>query len=219
MKTTNEIILSCPLFSGMTEKELENALLLFSAASRAYRRGSILASAGEKLERFGLVLSGTVQVSLIDIDGNPIIMASVTAGDTFGESLCWLRTQEIPVTITAFTDASVLWLSPEELMPEKNGDCFACQMKYRFSSMLAQKTLAMNDRIQILSKPSIRQKLITFLSQCSVKYKGKTFSVPFDRETLALYLGVNRSALSRELSAMQKEGIIEFYKNTFKILK
>jgi len=85
--------------------------------------------------------------------------------------------------------------------------------------MLAHKTLSMNDRIQILTKPNIRQKIITFLSQYSNRIGGKTFSIPFDRETLALYLGVNRSALSRELSAMQNDGIIEFYKNTFKILK
>lgn len=212
-------ICSCPLFSGMTETEQKNALALFSAAERLHPRGSILASAGGRLERFGLVLSGTVQVSLIDIDGNSIIMASVTAGETFGESLCWLKTEEIPVTITAVSDAEILWLSPENLMPDKPETDLARELKYRFSSMLAGKTLLMNDRIQVLSKPSIRLKLITLLSQYSVRFGSKTFSVPFDRETLALYLGVNRSALSRELSAMQKEGIIEFYKNTFKILK
>lgn len=219
MSTVKDPIFSCPLFSGMSDSELENALSLFSAVERFHPRGSILASAGERLERFGLVISGTVQVSLIDIDGNSIIMASVTSGETFGESLCWLKTEEIPVTITAVADTSVLWLSPENLMPEKSENSLACKLKYRFSSMLARKTLLMNDRIQVLSKPTIRLKLITFLSQCSVRYGGKTFSVPFDRETMALYLGVNRSALSRELSAMQKEGIIEFYKNTFKILK
>lgn len=219
MKAMLKAIESCTLFAGMDESGQKSALALFSATEKSYPRGSILASAGERLERFGLVVSGTVQVSLIDIDGNPIIMASVTAGETFGESLCWLKTEEIPVTITAVADTSVLWLSPENLMPEKSENSLARELKYRFSSMLARKTLLMNDRIQVLSKPTIRLKLITFLSQCSVRCGGKTFSVPFDRETLALYLGVNRSALSRELSAMQKEGIIEFYKNTFKILK
>ena len=76
----------------------------------------------------------------------------------------------------------------------------------------------MNDRVQILSKTTIREKIVTFLSQYSNRFGSKTFSVPFDRETLALYLGVNRSALSRELSAMQRDGILEYYKNSFKIL-
>ena len=206
-----------PLFSGMTEKEIESSLSLFQSIKQEYQKGSVIATQGSRLHRFGFILSGTVQVSFYDIDGNSVIMASVSVGDTFGESLCWLQVAEIPVTITAFTDVTMLWLSPEELL---KGNCAqALDLHNRFSKLLAQKTLSMNDRIQILSKSGIRQKIITFLSQCNTRFGGKTFSVPFDRETLALYLGVNRSALSRELSAMQKEGIIEFYKNTFKILK
>lgn len=204
------------LFKDLNENEIEKALNLFSSVKRKYSKGENIASAGTRLKKFGLVLSGTVQVSFIDIDGNSVIMASVTKGDTFGESLCWLNISEIPVTVTAFTDVEVLLLSPQSL--SSSTDALALELKNRFVSMLATKALAMNDRIQILSKPTVRQKIITFLSQYSNRSQSKTFSVPFDRETLALYLGVNRSALSRELSAMQKEGIIEFYKNTFKIL-
>ncbi|MBR2900777.1 MAG: Crp/Fnr family transcriptional regulator [Clostridia bacterium] len=210
------IIPSNMLFKDLNENEIEKALNLFSSVKRKYSKGENIASAGTRLEKFGLVLSGTVQVSFIDIDGNSVIMASVTKGDTFGESLCWLNISEIPVTVTAFTDVEVLLLSPQSL--SSSTDALALELKNRFVSMLATKALAMNDRIQILSKPTVRQKIITFLSQYSNRSQSKTFSVPFDRETLALYLGVNRSALSRELSAMQKEGIIEFYKNTFKIL-
>lgn len=207
-----------PLFKGMNDNEVETALSVFSAVKQEYQKNSVISPAGSALSRFGFVLSGTVQVSFNDIDGNSVIMASVSEGDTFGESLCWLKVQEIPVTITAFSDVSLLWLSPENLI-NNNASPTAADLRNRFSSMLAQKTLSMNERIQILTKPTIRQKIITFLSQSSTRYGSKTFSVPFDRETLALYLGVNRSALSRELSAMQAEGIIEFYKNTFKIIK
>lgn len=208
----------CSLFKGMNEADITLALETLDASRRDYARGSIIAHSGTKLSRFGLVLSGTVQVSFCDIDGNDVLMASVSAGDTFAESLCWLNIEDIPVTIKAFTDASVLWLSPLRLA---DGDPSAVvqELRNRFVSMLAKKTLLMNDRVQILSKPTVRLKIITFLSQYSNRLGSKTFSVPFDRETLALYLGVNRSALSRELSAMQNAGIIEFYKNTFKILK
>ncbi len=216
MKIRNPIFIS-ELFRGMSESDAKSALSLLDSREKSYSRGDILAYAGERLERFGLVLSGTVQVSFSDIDGNAVIMASVTEGDTFGESLCWLAVPEIPVTITAFTDASVLWLSPRSLYRE-DCDRVLTLLRNRFVSMLATKTLAMNDRIQILSKPTLRLKIITCLSQCSIRSGSKTFSLPFDRETLALYLGVNRSALSRELSAMQKDGIIEYYKNSFRIL-
>lgn len=200
----------------MTEADIDSALALLLAKKNEYTKNSIVVSAGETLERFGLVLSGTIQVSFSDIDGNAVIMANVTSGETFGESLCWLGVPEIPVSISAFTDASVLWLSPKALKQGESSD-IAHELQNRFSSMLAQKTLAMNDRVQILSKPTIREKIVTFLSQYSNRSGSKTFSVPFDRETLALYLGVNRSALSRELSNMQRDGIIEYYKNSFKI--
>ena len=211
-------LLTSPLFSGMSELEIERALKIFDAVEKQYAKNEIIAQTGTKLTRFGIVLEGTVQVNFIDIDGNLVLMASVTAGDAFAESLCWLKVQEIPVTITAFSDARVLWLDPSVLSSNCD-DGLVTMLRNRFVSILASKTLTMNDRVQVLSKPTLRQKIITFLSQYSNKNSSKTFSIPFDRESLALYLGVNRSALSRELSAMKNEGIIDFYKNTFKILK
>lgn len=205
-----------PLFCGMNDRDINMALSLLAAKNTEYTKNTIIVHAGEQLERFGLVISGTIQVSFSDIDGNAVIMANVTVGETFGESLCWLGVPEIPVSISAFTDANVLWLSPKALKQGERSE-IAHELQNRFSSMLAQKTLAMNDRVQILSKPTIREKIVTFLSQYSNRFGSKTFSVPFDRETLALYLGVNRSALSRELSNMQRDGIIEYYKNSFKI--
>ncbi len=213
-----QILSACPLFKDMPRGDIEVALCLLDAVKKDYAKNAILASAGDKLSRFGVVLSGTVQVSFTDIDGNLVLMASVTAGDAFAESLCWLRIEEIPVTITACTEASVLWLDPTALSANCDNELIK-ELRNRFISILATKTLSMNDRVQVLSKPTLRQKIITLLSQYSNRFSAKTFSVPFDRESLALYLGVNRSALSRELSAMKSDGIIDFYKNTFKILK
>ena len=82
--------------------------------------------------------------------------------------------------------------------------------------MLAERTLAMNDRIQILSKPAIREKVITLLSQYRAS-PGETVELPFGREAMAKYLGVNQSALSRELSRMQDEGIISFKGRRFTV--
>ena len=211
------IILKNPLFASFSEAEAEAALTLLTASRGEYCKNSIIISAGGRMYRFAIVLSGEVQVSFTDIDGNDVLMASVTSGESFGESLCWLAVPEVPITVRAVSDTELLWLSPDALRSDITP--IARELYNRFVSMLAQKTLAMNDRVQVLSKPSIRQKLITYFSQCASRSGSKTFHIPFDRETLALYLGVNRSALSRELSKMQAEGIIEFYKNSFKILK
>ena len=88
----------------------------------------------------------------------------------------------------------------------------------RFISALATRTLHMNQRIQILSRNTLRMKLTTFLSQYAAA-QGDSFTVPFDRASMANFLGADRSALSRELSNMRREGIIDYHHNWFRILK
>lgn len=211
-----DILTKCPLFSGMDDLTRASALFILSAHKATYQKGQLLRKMGDKSSAFGLVLSGTVQACCDDIDGNMMIMAGVSAGNMFGEALCYLKVSESPVYIRALTDCSVLWMSVDGMTEGK--DPLARDLFKRFASILAERMLSMNDRIQILSKITLREKLITFFTQCEREYGSRAFSIPFDRESLAIYLGVNRSALSRELSVMKNEGIIDFHKNYFKIL-
>ncbi len=214
-----KVISSCELFEGMNEDALSHAFSFFSAYVKKYVKGECVCPCGSSMPSFGLVLRGSVQVFSDDINGNRIIMASASAGNTFGESLCFLQVKEIPVCIYAFEDTEILWLKGAPLHSlgavTDSRDRVLCE---RFVSMLAKRTLSMNDRIQILSKLTLREKLITYFSYCARESGGRTFHIPHNRESLAIYLGVNRSALSRELSRMKKEGIIEYYRNSFKIL-
>ena len=207
-----EIILDCELFSSLDDEALSDALEFFEAAAKEYRKNECICHVGDHLQGFGLVLRGVVQVFTEDINGQRVIMANVSSGSTFAESLCFLEESSSPVCIFAAADCKILWLKCRNL---KKG---CSELTNRFISMLARRTLSMNDRIQILSKLTLREKLLTYLSQCAKEAGSRTFSIPLDRESLSLYLGVNRSALSRELSALQRDGIIEFYKNSFKIL-
>ena len=211
----------CPLFSGLSGKKLETALDFFDACIRIYKKGQMLHIAGDRLAFFGLVLSGTVQVYEDDIDGNQMIMNNVTAGHTFGESLCYLRC-ESRIYIKALTDCRILAMAPVHVnrYDRKMSDTEAA-FSERFTAMLAERTLAMNRRIQILSKLTLREKLITFFTEYSQKADGEGgyFTVPFQRDDMAVYLGTNRSALSRELSKMKKEGVIDFERNRFRILR
>ena len=212
-----DVIAHCTLFENLSREELTYALRFFSAAQRIYERGDFLNRISAPLEGFGLVLSGTIQVYMDDIDGNQMIMANVGEGETFGESLCFLH-RDAPVYICSVTDSVVLWMNTERIRhPEVNPSARDIMLANRFTAMLAARTLAMNDRIQILSKISIRDKLITFFSQYCSRTGRQEITIPFDRNDMATYLGVNRSALSRELGRMKQEGIIDFHKNTFKI--
>ena len=214
----NEKIKSCSLFSGLSDEECREALSRLKATASCYRKGEILRAAGTSLSSFGLVTRGVVQVFMDDINGDQIIMATAHEGRTFGESLSFLRVSEIPVSIYAAEDCEVLWLNPEGLENTHCGDRLGIDLYHRFVATLAERALDMNDRIQVLSKLTLREKLLTLFSQYANKNGSRTFSLPLNREQLAAYLGVNRSALSRELCRMRDEKIIEFYKNTFKIL-
>ena len=212
------VLKTCALFRDFSDEELSAAEKFFDARIKTYEKGEILQLAGSEMTRFGLLLDGTVQVYMDDINGNRMIMANVRPGVTFGEALCWLRVPEIPVCITAAADSTVMWLSAENLRFSQNGS-LEQELRSRFISILARRTLSMNDRIQILSKSSIRAKLFTFFSQCHSENGDITFYVNLDRQDMAAYLGTDRSALSRELSRMKSEGLIDYRKNRFTILK
>ena len=212
------MILQCPLFQGLPPDALDYALSYFEAHVKAYEKGDFLHQVSFPLERFGLVLSGTIQVSMDDMDGHHIIMNNVSAGGLFGEAYCFLGT-DAPIYICAVTEAEVLWMRPTRVkaprLPLQERDQMLAN---RFVAALASRTLSLNQRIQILSRRTLREKLITFLSQYATA-KGDTFTVPFDRASMANFLGADRSALSRELSHLRKEGVLDYHRNQFRILK
>ncbi|MBO5755250.1 MAG: Crp/Fnr family transcriptional regulator [Clostridia bacterium] len=209
-----------PLFSALDEAALDEALTLLRGVEQSYKKGECLRRAGDSFFSFGLVLSGRVEVYMEDFDGGRMMMASVGEGDSFGESLAYLHTEESPVFVFAAEDARVVWLDASFF--KQTVSCHTASLplllRERFVSLLATRALMQNDRIQILSKAGLRARLVTFFSQCEHRYKSKTFRVPFDRASLAVYLGVNRTALSRELSRMREEGILDFYKDSFRLL-
>ncbi len=209
----------CSLFVELDKNQIDQALEILKAYTRRCQKGDILHRAGSVLKQFGMVLQGSVQVYRDDINGDRQILANVVPGESFGESMCLLQVEEQPIHIAATQDSKILWMSTEWM----NSLCDGCtpfrhQLIHRFLQMLAERTLTMNDRIQILSKSTLRAKLITFFSQCTHRFGSTTFSVPFDRADMAVYLGVDRSALSRELSKMRAEGLIDFERNKFSII-
>ena len=146
------MILQCPLFQGLPPDALEYALSYFEAHVKAYEKGDFLHQVSFPLERFGLVLSGTIQVSMDDMDGHHIIMNNVSAGGLFGEAYCFLGT-DAPIYICAVTEAEVLWMRPTRVkaprLPLQERDQMLAN---RFVAALASRTLSLNQRIQILHK-------------------------------------------------------------------
>ena len=212
-----EILRKNRIFSGMTDFELERGMKFFSAKIISYGKGEMLNVITEPIRSFGIVLSGLVHVCMADFEGQKSIMAAVSKGGGFGEALSFLRL-ESDVYIKAAEESKVLWLNVENVRNavfQSREDNLFIQ---RFIADLAERALEMNSRVQIMSKRTIREKILTMLLYFSQKAEKTSFSVPFDRNGMAVYLGVDRCSLSRELAKMQSEEIIRFSKNKFEIL-
>lgn len=212
-----ESLYKCPLFEGLDENETASSFDFFESVEKSYKKGDMITDVGSKLERFGLVLDGSVQVYTLDIDGSQMIMANIVEGETFGESLCFLR-ENTQIFACALTDCTVLWLGTDGIRSH-DGSLLEKKLVNRFIALLAKRALAQNERIQILSKVTIREKLTAFFTEAVHKYGSYSFTLPLNRTDMAIYLGCDRCALSRELSKMKSEGLITYNKNKFEVKK
>ena len=204
------------LFSGLSDEGIEKMLKYLKASEAEYRQGDVLQLPGRPMDHFGYVLSGIVQVYRDEPDGTRLIMASNGAGGSFGESLCFLRVKEVPVTIVAAEDCRVLWLRMDNVLEPAPG-CCDHSIVNRVIASFARRALDMNDRIQVLSQRTLRKKIYTLLVQYAAKAHSNTFDLPLSREDMAVFLGCDRSALSRELARMKEDGMIDYYRNSFKV--
>ncbi len=208
------ILEAFPLFRGLSEEKLLSALTLMNASCRSYEKDETVSARDGSFSRFGLVLEGQIRVYSDDADGAAFLMASVGPGKSFGESLCILKRSSDVRAIS--TEASrILWLNPE--LPDKGKNALAAELAERFTLLLAERTLTMNSRIQILSRHSLRAKLMALLSEYG-KADGRPFTLPLSRQAMADYLGCDRSALSRELSRMKDDGLLDYHISVFKLL-
>lgn len=212
------IIEKCPVFSLRETYSVEEILSVLKAEIKEYSKGDFIHRTGEPFSKFGILLSGSAQACLDDIEGNRMIMAEINPGSTFGESLCYLEIKDSPVYVYCSEKAEVLWLDPQKIRDNCETK-LELNIQKNYTKMLALRTLSMNTRIQVLSKLRLKDKILTYLNSAADNDPEKTFSIPLSREDLATYIGCDRAALSRELSALKKAGVIDYYKNTFKILK
>ena len=213
----NEIIKNNRLYKNLSAEDTEHALGFFDAGERVLKKGAFYKKPGEAVTRFGLVLSGSLQVYMDEADGGRLVMASLGPGKVFGQAMAFLKREE-PVYIVATSETRVLTMSAARVC-RASRDPRDAELSGRFTAMLAETTLSMNRRIQVLSKLTIREKLLAFFAEIPGASEGKMVELSLNREDMAAYLGTNRSALSRELSLLKTEGRIDYYRNVFRIMK
>lgn len=209
----------CPLFQNLTDDKIIKILLLKESKVINYEKDIYLLHAGDITNEIGLILSGTLSITRLDFDGNETIISKISAFETFQEAFVISGRKKSPVSILTTTNTTVLYLDYTviENLSTTDSTLYALISKNLLTE-LSKKLIFLNQKVNILEKQSIREKILTYLNPFFIKYKHQPFEIPFNREQLANFLGVNRSALSRELSNMKKDNIIDYYKNSFKML-
>lgn len=209
-----------PLFRGTGTDEIEKMLDCLGAVQRHYSKNECIYHSGDTIQSMGLVLSGGVNTESYDFDGKKVILAHVTAGQLFAETYACLPGQPLMVNVTASETTDVLFLNAQRMLQMCPNACpFHSKLIKNLLTITAQKNLNLSRRIFHTSPRTIRGRLESYLSFESKRQGGRDFTIPFDRQQLADYLNVDRSALSHELGKMKNEGLLASEKNRFSLLK
>lgn len=207
------------LFQGCSPQEIADMLQCLCAERRFYEKGSIICHTGDTLNALGLVLRGGVNIESVDIWGKRSILGYAAAGQVFAESYAFLPGEPLMVDVTAAHRTEVLLLNAARLLRSCPSACLHHTALIRnLLAVVSQKNLALSRRIFHTSPKTIRGRLLSYLSAQALRENSRSFTIPFDRQHLADYLGVDRSALSAELGKMRTEGLIRFCKNKFELL-
>jgi len=203
------------LFQGIEEAALDSMLRCIGAKTVHVQKGEIVLLAGDRPEHIGVVQAGQLHILREDYDGNRSLMAVVTPGEVFAEALCCAGVAESPVTVMAHSDATVLLLPYQRIPCACSNACaHHAQLIENLLRLTAQKNLLLQGRMEIVCLKSVRAKVLRYLASFAPE-QGRRITIPFNREEMADYLCVERSALSHELARMRQEGLIEYRKNCF----
>ena len=204
------------LFRGITPEEIEGMMACLDGHVKKYNKGEMIYHSGEIIRKAGLVLSGSVHIENDDLWGNKTILAHVGVGQVFAETYVCIPGEPLMIQVVAAEPVEVLFLNLGQGTRTCVKNCaFHGRLIQNLLMISAQKNLNLSRRIFYTSSKSIRGRLLSYLSDQATRTGSLEFEIPFNRQQLADFLGVDRSAMSNELGKMQKEGLLRVSKRYF----
>lgn len=214
-----EIEFHSPLFKGIQSDELEMMLRCIGYHIGTCEKGSIISFEQEEIRQIGIILSGVVEMIKEDFWGNKTVLVRMEKGEMFGETFACGADSRSIVSFAVSEKAKILFLSFHKVM---NTCTMTCKFHHRLVEnmveIIAKKNRELMYKIDILSKKTLREKIMAYLSLQAQSTDSGYFEIPLGRVEMAEYICADRSALTRELTKMKKEGLIDFEKNCFRIL-
>lgn len=213
-----DILINTPLFASINAKEAYAMLPCLHGTVKNYKKGEYVKTTDDYANFIGIVLDGNIQIIHDDYSGNRTITASFTKGELFAEAVAFSSVTTLPSDILAVKDCTILFMDPQKILRPCSKSCvFHTQLLENLLGIVARKNMMLNQKLQYLSKKTTREKLLAYLHDQAALHQSSSFYIPFDRQALADYLCVERSAMSAELSKMQKEGLLTTKKNHFEL--
>lgn len=220
MKEFYPILQQCPLFDGIRMDELAAMLVCLGSKKISVKKGQTIFREGDPATHVGIVLTGAVQLIREDYYGNRSIVAHIDSAQLFGETYACAGVSALPISVVADEDCEALLIDCRRItMSCTNACAFHSRVIFNLLRLVATKNLVFDQKIQVTSKRTTREKLMTYLMNQTKLQGSSSFSVPYDRQELADYLEVDRSGLSAEISKLRREGILECEKNHFTLLQ
>ena len=205
-----DILSKCPLFDGIKQSDLNSMIACLGGRTVDIAKGNPVFLEGSPAIYVGVVLSGTVQVVREDYNGNRSVMTILQPGELFAEAFSFAGIETMPVSVFATKDSKVLLLDCRRILNSCSNACdFHSILMKNLLQGMAQKNLSLSRKIRYMSKKSTKEKLMAYLSDQAKQHGSTDFVIPYDRQALADYLGVERSAMSTEIGKLKKSGKID----------
>ena len=212
-------LLRCPLFEGTPAGEIGAMLDGMGASTRQFEKGALIFRADEPADFVGVLLSGAARVQRDGFDGSRTVRAALRPGDLFGEVFACAGVKRLPVSVEAVKPCQVLLIPMKRILGScESPSAFHSRVVLNLLRVLAAKNLQLNEKLEITSRRTTREKLLAYLNAQARAAGSPAFTIPFDRQGLADYLCVDRSALSAEIGKLRRDGLIESDKSRFRLL-
>jgi len=220
MKNYLSTLQNCPLFAGITESDIETLMKCLSASNNHYNKNSIIWCEGDTVKFIGIVLIGAVHVLREDYWGKRKILTRVESGGLFGEAFVCSGVEELPISIMTAEESEILFIDYKRIMAPCSAACgFHAGLIRNLTLILARKNITLMQKLEYVTQSTTREKLLAYFSEQARLTGSNEFDIPFNREELADFLSVERSAMSAELSKMRKDGLVLYRKSHFELLE
>lgn len=220
MEQCFDIISGGPLFSGISREDLQSLMGCLQARVILVQKGEPVFLEGDAAGFVGIVLEGSIQLERYDYYGDRSVIGWAEPGDIFGETFACAGVETMPVSAYAQQNSRVMMLSFGKMLTVCSNACpFHNKLVKNMLQLVAKKNLELSGKIRIMSRKTTREKLMEYLLEQAKRADSSEFTIPFDRQALADYLGVERSAMSAELSKLKNAGILETKGSYFRLLQ